>query len=61
LIGVICIVLGLLARYTGLLHYFGRLPGDIHIQKGNFRIYIPFTTMIIISLILSILIRIFRK
>ena len=31
----------------------GRLPGDIVIERGNFRIYIPLATAVIISLILS--------
>lgn len=42
------------------LHWLGNLPGDIRIEKGNFRFYFPFTTMIIISLLINLLIRVYR-
>jgi len=43
------------------LHWLGRLPGDIRIEKENFRFYFPVTTMMLLSIVLTILIRIFRK
>ena len=58
--GIILIVLGLvwpiLSKWP-----IGRLPGDIVIQKPHLKIVIPLTTMILISILLNILIRIFRK
>jgi len=39
----------------------GRLPGDIVINKPNMKLYFPITTMILLSLLLSLIIRIFRK
>ena len=42
------------------LQWVGNLPGDIKIEKENFRFYFPFTTMIIISLAINLLIRLFR-
>ncbi|HTT05233.1 MAG TPA: DUF2905 domain-containing protein [Steroidobacteraceae bacterium] len=39
----------------------GRLPGDILIVRPGFRFYFPLTTMILISLIVSLLLRIFRR
>ena len=59
-IGAIFLGAGLLWPWLGRLP-FGRLPGDIIIDKPNFKVYIPITTMIIISVILSILARFFRK
>lgn len=41
--------------------WFGRLPGDIRIEKENVRFYFPITTMIIISVVLTILFRLLRK
>lgn len=35
------------------LHWIGRLPGDIRIEKGNFRFYFPITTMIFLSLLIT--------
>jgi len=40
---------------------FGRLPGDIVIARPGFRFYFPLTTMIIVSLVISLLLRIFRR
>ena len=43
------------------LHWIGHLPGDIHIEKENFRLYFPLTTMIIFSIVLTIIIYLVRK
>jgi hypothetical protein len=42
-------------------NFLGRLPGDIRIEKENFRFYFPITTLILISLIINALIWLFRK
>jgi len=63
------IIAGILIVITGVLIYFfhdklnwlGKLPGDIRIEKENFRFYFPITTMLIISVALTILINLFRK
>ena len=60
--GVLLIVIGLLLHYApGALSWFGRLPGDIRIETERTRIYIPITSMILISLVLTLLIRLFRN
>lgn len=41
--------------------WFGKLPGDIRIQKENFSFYMPITSMILISIVLSGILYIFRK
>jgi hypothetical protein len=43
------------------LHWLGHLPGDIRIEKENFRFYFPITTMILVSAIISLLIWLSRK
>jgi hypothetical protein len=43
------------------LHWIGRLPGDIRIEKENFKFYFPISTMIIFSLLLSLILRIVKK
>lgn len=40
---------------------FGRLPGDLVIDKPGFRFYAPFTTMILLSIVVSIVLWLFRK
>ena len=59
LIGLILIFGGLIVKYFGKnLSWAGNLPGDIRIEKGNFKFYFPFTTLILFSLALNIIIRI---
>ncbi len=59
-IGIMCIVLGvawpLLAK-LGL----GRLPGDIHVEKEGFNFHFPITTSIILSIVLTVILWIFRR
>lgn len=43
------------------LHWLGRLPGDIRIEKENFKFYFPITTMILLSLLLTLIINIVKK
>lgn len=59
-IGIIIIVAGLLWPWLVKLP-IGRLPGDIIINKPNFKVYIPITTMILVSLLLSLILWILRK
>jgi hypothetical protein len=61
-VGAIVIVVGLLIYFFhDKLHWIGRLPGDIRIEKENFRFYFPVTTMVILSLLLTLIINIVRK
>lgn len=59
-IGVMLVVVGI-TLYFGNKLGLGKLPGDIFIDKGNFKFFFPITTSILISVILSILLRLFRK
>lgn len=59
-IGVVVILVGLV-MLAGGLNWFGRLPGDIRIERGNTRIYFPITTMILLSVGLSLLLAIVRR
>jgi len=58
--GLIAIGLGVAWPWLGRIP-LGRLPGDIMIDRPGLKVYIPVTTMIVISLLLSLLARIFRK
>ncbi|MCL0032912.1 DUF2905 domain-containing protein [Peptococcaceae bacterium] len=61
-IGILMVIVGGAMMLTGKLFNFGKLPGDIYIQKGNFTFFFPIATMILISIILTILLNIlFRK
>ncbi len=54
-IGLVLVALGLVAL-TGALDWFGRLPGDIRMEGDNSRVFIPITSMVVVSLVLSILV-----
>lgn len=55
-LGLVAMLVGLALRYApGLFSWFGRLPGDIRIDGERSRIYIPITTMILLSLGLTVL------
>jgi len=61
-IGGIIFLAGLIWYLFGhKLHWIGRLPGDIRIEREHFRFYFPVTTMILCSAILSLLAYLFRK
>ncbi|HTS82402.1 MAG TPA: DUF2905 domain-containing protein [Myxococcaceae bacterium] len=60
LLGVGLVVAGLLV-WSGVLSWFGRLPGDVRIEGGRTRVYIPIASMIVVSLVLSLLAWIFRR
>jgi len=58
--GVVLIVLGIAWPYLAKLG-LGRLPGDIRVERDGFTFYFPITTGIIVSLVLSLLLWLFRK
>lgn len=56
LLGAIILILGLVIHFTSFnLNWFGKLPGDIHIEKPGFSVYIPIVSMLLISVIFSVL------
>jgi hypothetical protein len=61
-IGVIIILVGIIIYFFhDKLNWMGRLPGDIRIERENFRFYFPITTMILLSLIGTLIIWLIRK
>ena len=62
LAGGLIVLAGLLVYFFhDKLHWIGRLPGDIRVERENFRFYFPITTMILFSLLISLLIGLIRK
>ena len=60
IIGVLIIVAGLAWPLLAKLS-LGRLPGDISIDRPGLKVYIPITTMIILSILLSLIFYLFKK
>ena len=62
IIGVFIILIGVVIYFFhDKLNWIGKLPGDIKIEKENFRFYFPFTTMILFSLIISVIVQLIKK
>lgn len=62
IIGAVNIIVGLLFYLLGdKLNFLGRLPGDIRVERDNFRFYFPITTMILLSLLLSLVLQLIKK
>jgi Protein of unknown function (DUF2905) len=62
LAGVLVILVGVIIYFFhDKLRWIGRLPGDIRIERENFRFYFPFTTMLLASVMISLLIRIIKR
>ncbi|RRV20765.1 DUF2905 domain-containing protein [Stutzerimonas nitrititolerans] len=60
--GLLLLLLGVALHYApGLLNWFGKLPGDIRIESEHSRTFIPITSMIVLSVVLTILVNLFRR
>jgi hypothetical protein len=67
-LGKILVVIGIVIAIVGALlwtgvgkGWLGQLPGDINVSKGNFSFHFPIITCIILSIVLTIVLRLFRK
>lgn len=55
--GLLLVAVGLLLSVApGALSWFGRLPGDVRIERGNYSLYLPFTSLLLVSVALSLLV-----
>ena len=62
IVGCVFIVVGVAWHYAPwLLNWFGKLPGDIRVESGRTRVFIPITSMIVISVVLTLLVNLFRR
>jgi hypothetical protein len=59
-VGVALVVVGLLV-WSGALNWFGRLPGDIRIERDTIRVYFPIVSMLVVSAVLSLVLYLVRR
>jgi heme/copper-type cytochrome/quinol oxidase subunit 2 len=61
-LGIVLIVVGVLVSFAGRLPFrLGHLPGDIHIQGKNVTVYLPITTCILLSALISLVMWLVRR
>ena len=59
-LGVLCLALAALWPWITRLP-LGRLPGDLVLERPGLRVYVPWVTMLLVSVVLSVLLRWFRR
>ncbi len=59
ILGALLILLGIILPYLNNIG-FGRLPGDIVLKKNNFNLYFPVTSAIIFSIVVTIILKLFK-
>lgn len=60
--GLALVVVGLLLHFLpASLNWFGRLPGDIRIESARGRFFFPLTSMVLVSVVLTLLLHLFRR
>jgi len=59
-VGVTLILIGLLI-WSGSLSWFGRLPGDIRIERDSVRVYVPLVSMLLVSVVLTLVVYVVRR
>jgi len=59
-VGVVLILIGLL-MWSGSLAWFGRLPGDIRIERESVHVYVPIVSMLVVSVVLSLVLYVVRR
>jgi hypothetical protein len=59
-VGLAIVLIGVLA-WAGALSWFGRLPGDIRVERPNMRLYVPITSTVLVSVVLSVVLAIARR
>jgi hypothetical protein len=60
-LGVLLIIVGAVFLLAPKIPWLGKLPGDISYKRGNFTFYFPLGTCILISIVLTLLLYLFRR
>lgn len=61
IVGVILVIAGLIISFGERIPFLGKLPGDIKIERENFKLYFPVVTSIVISILLSLILYIINR
>ncbi len=61
ILGILFVVIGLFLMLGPKIPLLGKLPGDFVVRRGNFTLYFPLATSILLSIVLTLIFFIFRK
>ncbi len=62
LLGAILLCIGAILQFAPwLLGWFGKLPGDIRVETGSLKLFVPITSMLLVSLVLTLLLNILNR
>ena len=59
--GVLAVIAGVILLFADRLPFLGKLPGDIHIKRDGFSLYIPLATMLVVSLLVTVILNLFGR
>jgi ribose/xylose/arabinose/galactoside ABC-type transport system permease subunit len=55
-VGILVTLVGVVLLLVGRVPWLGRLPGDVYVERGNWRFYFPLATSLLVSVVLSLLV-----
>jgi hypothetical protein len=61
IIGIVLVMAGLVIHFFDKIPFLGKLPGDISIERENFKVYFPIATSILLSILLSLILYFISK
>ena len=61
MLGIFCLVAGLILVLAPRIPWLGRLPGDIRIERDRFSFYLPLVTCLLVSIVLTVLLNLFLR
>lgn len=61
ILGAIMLSLGIFLLLVGKIPFFGKLPGDIYIRRGNFTFYFPIITSLLLSIIITLIVNLLMR
>ena len=59
--GVVLVIAGIIIQFADRIPFLGKLPGDIAIERENFKFYFPTTTSIVVSILISLVVFLINK
>ena len=61
-LGAVLLIIGAVLQFAPwLVSWFGKLPGDINIESGSVKVFVPFTSMVLVSIVLTLLLNFLNR